>query len=415
MTDSVSPAPEAEFDESTIDRTGLWVTALVLVAMGVCWFAGWTLGWLMSGGALIAIVIWQACDPFAETAQWIGGRLRIPGSVRGATLDAVASSMPELFSGIFFVVLAVSAADPSALSEAGAEGYGATIATCAGSAVYNMILIPAAVALVVSYRRHTQRHVEVENVVLARDGVWFLVCEMLLIVFLYEEQMQWWHALVFLGMYGVYLLMLVRGTYLHRKRLDAEALAREDQEEEEELPTEASCLFGLFNVPIGPVSAWTIIIVTTLVAAGACYFLVETTRQTAGLLGVPTFFVAVILAAAVSSVPDTFLSIGAAMRGDDSGAISNAFGSNIFDICVCLSIPLLVNSYLVGWEPVSMLQDGKPIPGLVGLRLLLWVLTAVTLLVLWHRRQLTRAKALFLIALYLVFVGYAVTGSIWAE
>jgi Ca2+/Na+ antiporter len=139
---------------------------------------------------------------------------------------------------------------------------------------------------------------------------------------------------------------------------------------------------------------------------------VEITVDAAVVLNVPTFFVAVILAAAVSSVPDTFLSVGAALRGDDSGAVSNAFGSNIFDICVCLSIPLLVNAGLTGWQPVSMLQDGVPIPGLVGLRILLAVLTGLTLIIIWHKQQVTRAKAILLCFLYLVFVAYAVLGSL---
>ena len=138
----------------------------------------------------------------------------------------------------------------------------------------------------------------------------------------------------------------------------------------------------------------------------------EVTRELADVMQVPTFFVAVIVAAAASSVPDTFLSIGSGLRGDDSGAVSNAFGSNIFDICVCLSIPLLVNSYLIGWEPVSLLQDGEPISGLFGLRILLVVLTIVTLGIIWHKHQLTRTKAIVLCGLYLVFVGYAVLGSL---
>ena len=127
----------------------------------------------------------------------------------------------------------------------------------------------------------------------------------------------------------------------------------------------------------------------------------------------PTFFVAVILAAAVSSIPDTFLSIGAAMRGDDSGAVSNAFGSNIFDICICLSIPLLVNAYLIGWQPVSLLDEhGQPIEGIVYLRYLLITLTAITLAILWHKRTLNRGKAVILVGLYLIFVAYAVLGSL---
>ena len=103
------------------------------------------------------------------------------------------------------------------------------------------------------------------------------------------------------------------------------------------------------------------------------------------------------------------------MRGDDSGAVSNAFGSNIFDICICLSIPLLVNSWLTGWQPVSMLQNGEPVPGLVGLRILLVLLTVVTLAIMWHNRELTQRKAWILCGLYGVFICYAVMGSLGIE
>ena len=159
-------------------------------------------------------------------------------------------------------------------------------------------------------------------------------------------------------------------------------------------------------------TAWIVIAISTIIAAVACYWLVEVTHSTAHTLNVPLFFVAVILAAAASSVPDTFLSVGAAMRGDDDGAVSNAFGSNIFDICVCLSIPLLVGSYLNGWQPILLTQDGEPIVGLSGLRILLCSLTIVTLLIMWHNRQLTKKKAYILIGLYGIFVAYAVAGSL---
>ena len=185
------------------------------------------------------------------------------------------------------------------------------------------------------------------------------------------------------------------------------------QEDAEDDPVEsAGIFFGYFDMPLNGLTTILILTTSTLIAAVACYFLVEATISTAELLQIPAFFVAVIVAAAASSVPDTFLAIAAARRGDDSGAVSNAFGSNIFDICICLSIPLLVNSWLTGWEPVSLLQDGKPIAGLVGLRILLVILTIINLAIMWHNRQITRKKALLMCALYLIFVGYAVLGSL---
>ena len=404
---------------------------------------------------MISIVIWQACDPFADAAQWIGRTLHIPGSVRGATLDAIASSMPELFTGIFFVVLAMVGTENAELaaSHSGGEGFAATLATCAGSAVYNMMLIPAICALFVSIYRPERPSIDIEDKVIARDGVWFMGCELVLIYFLFQDAMHWWMALVLLGLYAVYVWFLYRDARLYRRvqrairsRIDANTSVQDlidglhadgihatrslVEEVREELfgnsdtadadendngngddADEAGFLFGKFSVKLNHTTAWTVIAISTLFAAAACYWLVEVTTETATELNVPLFFVAVILAAAASSVPDTFLSVGAARRGDDDGAVSNAFGSNIFDICICLTIPLLVGSYLNGWQPIEMSGDGSPIPGLYGLRILLCALSLITLLIMWHNRRLTRNKAIVLCGLYMIFVAYAIAGS----
>jgi Ca2+/Na+ antiporter len=456
------PDDSAADEEDGPSRTALVLSAVILiffVATGLLSRSqpdsGWTIAFLLAQVALISVVIWQACDPFADAAQWVGDVFRLPGSVRGATLDAVASSMPELFSGIFFVVLALSAAEGGTdadLLNAGAEGYGSTIATCAGSAVYNMILIPAFCALVISFTRKSRPTIDIEDEVVSRDGVWFVACELVLIVFLFNDTMQWWMGVVFLGMYVAYITQLYRDAKAYRRQTSAlkhyfaehgttasdtdvvaamratgsqvsggvvkqardlflsKSSSSDDDRDNEEAT--AGYFFGYVNVPLNNVSAPLVLLTSTLAAAGACYFLVEATLEMASHLEIPTFFVAVILAAAASSVPDTLLAIGAAQRGDDSGAVSNAFGSNIFDICVCLSIPLFVNSYLTNWQPVSLLQDGQPIAGLVGLRILLVVLTVMTLAIMWHNRQLTRNKAIGLCCLYLVFIGYAVLGSL---
>jgi Ca2+/Na+ antiporter len=463
MTDPFSSPAPPDPDEAP-SFLGLTVSLGILALFLLFWFLqavtshpAFTLCWLLSAAAFISVVIWQACDPFADAAQWVGERFRLPGSVRGATLDAVASSMPELFSGIFFVIVALSAAgsDPenqAARIEAGAEGYGSTIATCAGSAVYNMILIPAFCALVISFTRASRPTIDVEDEVISRDGMWSICCQFLLVIFLFGESMEWWMGLVFILLYGIYISQLYRDAQKYRAKMrrlkshferegvhvDVEEVVstltdsgvrvseqlvlkarteviqeKADIDDDEAPPTPtADVLFGYFQIPLNFTTAWVVILLSTLAAATACYFLVITTLATAEHLEIPAFFVAVILAAAASSVPDTFLAIGAARRGDDSGAVSNAFGSNIFDICICISIPLLINSWLTGWQPVSLLQDGEPMRGLVGLRLLLALLTIVTLAVMWHNRQLTRNKAIALCGLYAVFIAYAVMGSL---
>ena len=432
---------------------GITLVSLALLLIASPAMANLRLMFLAMQFVVISLVIWQACDPFADAAQWIGKKLRLPGSVRGATLDAIASSMPELYTGIFFVVIATSAGTGAAAVADGhgtegiatGDGFGASLATCAGSAIYNMILIPAFCVLIISFFRRSRPTIDVEPEVISRDGMWFLGAEAVLIAFMFQDKMYWWMGVVFLLLYLVYVLQLSRDARMYQQAMKliekniggidestpkqriVDVLKKEgvntnpaliDQirrakksEEEDDDDESAGVLYGFFDIPLTGVTAFLIILCSTIIAGASCYWLVEVARETAIELQVPVFFIAVILVAAASSVPDTFLSIGAARRGDDSGAVSNAFGSNIFDICVSLSIPLLVNSYMLGWEPVPLTNDGEPIAGLVDLRILLAILTGITLLIMWHNRQLTRTKGIVLCLLYCVFIGYAIAGS----
>ena len=395
---------------SRLNYFSLIVFFVSIAAVMAIWIAGGTSPGFAVISALfaavaISVVIAQSCDPFAEAAQWIGVRFRLPGSVRGATLDAVASSMPELFAGIFFVVVALSGSKTQAerLVDS-AEGYGSTIATCAGSSIYNMILIPAVCAIAISFSRLGKPVITVQREVIYRDGVWAVGAQFGLLVFLFLPRLHWPMAVFAIIAYVVYIFQLYR---------DAIKFQESTKEVEELSERSSSFLFGFFEVKLNMLTAILVLLTSTVVAATACYFLVKLTNQTAMLLRVPPFFIAVILTAAVSSVPDTLMSLGAAKRGDDSGAISNAFGSNIFDICIGMSIPLLVYCYLNDWQPVSLVDENQAtMRGVTGLRILLFVLTIITMSMIAYQRVVTRTMGLILCFLYCIFIGYAVLGSL---
>ena len=363
--------------------------------------------YILSASVAIAILIGEACDPFADAAQWAGVRLQVPSSVRGATLDAIASSMPELFTGLFFVIVALSGStDQVTRLSQSAEGYGSTIATCAGSSIYNLVLIPAVCAIAVSFYRPAKPFVEIGRDCVNRDGMWVIAVQFGLLYFLFQPKLHWWMAVVALVAYLFYVLHLALATRAYQKQLAI------DDAPVEEPDSETSLFFGMFDLQLNGLSATLVLLGSTLVAAVACYFLVELTNTSAKELGVSPFFVAVILTAAVSSIPDTFMSLGSAMRGDDSGAVSNVFGSNIFDICIGMSIPLLVCCYLNDWQPVALVgENGKTMDGVVGLRVLLFLLSVCALSCMWYFRKISRSTAIVFCGLYAVFVGYAVVGG----
>ena len=387
--------------------------AVSLIATGLFWSLRaeggfWAeVAYILSASVAIAILIGEACDPFADAAQWVGVRLQIPSSVRGATLDAIASSMPELFTGLFFVIVALSAsADQATQLAQSAEGYGSTIATCAGSSIYNLVLIPAVCAIAVSFYRPEKPYVEIGLDSVRRDGSWVIAVQFGLLYFLFQPKLYWWMGVIALVAYVVYVSHLGIATRSYRKQLAANDAPVEEPD------GETTLCFGLFDLKLTGVSATLVLLGATIVAATACYFLVELTNSSAEHLGVSPFFVAVILTAAVSSIPDTFMSLGSAMRGDDSGAVSNVFGSNIFDICIGMSIPLLVCCYLNDWQPVSLIgENGETMAGVVGLRVLLFLLSVCALSCMWYFRRISRTTAFVFCGLYAIFVGYAVVGG----
>ena len=148
--------------------------------------------------------------------------------------------------------------------------------------------------------------------------------------------------------------------------------------------------------------AWMTILIATLFVALACYFLTVSCEEIANGLGITPFFVAVVIAAAATSVPDTFLSMLSARKGDDSGAVSNAFGSNIFDINIGLGVPLFFWTLYKG-EPVTVIGEGVR-----EVRIVLLALSAVTLIIFSVKMKLNRTKAIILFGLYGLFMVYAV-------
>ena len=65
-------------------------------------------------------------------------------------------------------------------------------------------------------------------------------------------------------------------------------------------------------------------------------------------LGIPLLFIALVFAAVGSSFPDTIISFKDAQDGNYDDAISNAYGSNIFNLCVALGVPLFFFTLLNG-------------------------------------------------------------------
>lgn len=291
------------------------------------------------------------------------------------------------------------------------EGLLASIAVTAGSAVFNAVVIPAVVILTVTMVGLTDGRkvprIEVGSETVLRDGFFLVVSEAILIWVLGYSVLSWGSALILIGSYSAYVAYLFGQ---HRRGQDETEDDGDDDEEEEEedaaIPTSRLRLWLTFDFinlfykgqEFTDKIAWRVLLLAIATLAGACWLLAEAVVWAADALHIPVYFSSVILAAAATSVPDTVLSVKSARKGDYDNALSNALGSNIFDITICLGVPLLLYALLFGAIDLSGL--GAMEDQVQTLRI---VLFGVTVLVTWLFlivREVGKGSALLLLSIY---------------
>ena len=121
------------------------------------------------------------------------------------------------------------------------------------------------------------------------------------------------------------------------------------------------------------------------------------------LLTISPVVMGFVIIAAGTSVPDTALSVISAQRGQYDAAISNVFGSNIFDICICLSVPILL----------ALAINGDPTPVVLPQIELIWCLIAANLVAFYFFRSsdytLSKPESVTLGGIYLLIVVLSLT------
>lgn len=360
------------------------------------------------------IVIWKASDGFETSSEYLGRNMS--EGVRGATINAIASSMPELFTTIFFLWFLKDT-----------DGFSGGIGTTAGSAIFNGMIIPAVVIFAV-LSSNASTKIEVSKKVILRDGLSLIIAEAILILLISGDTLMWWHGLVLMLTYGAYITYMLTSM----KKVDNEEDDNEDDDDEIESVGFFKGLFTLNleglvigNKEINTRNSWQLLILSMLIIGSACLLLVVACEfigsDTYTFLGyefnglnIPIMFVAVILASAATSVPDTIISVRDAKNGNYNDAVANALGSNIFDICFALGFPLFM--YCLIYGPINM--DPTVVEFSSELRILLLVFTILAFFVYYIGKYMGKIKAYILLSMYILFTAYICGRSLdasWAQ
>ncbi len=361
--------------------------------------------------AISCLIIGKSANSFTTASNFLGRNLS--KGIKGATINAIASSMPELLTTLFFLFF---------LNDI--DGFSGGIGITAGSATFNIMIIPAVVIIVVLMKKNK---ISISKKTLLRDSIFLFVTELVFINIISRQTIYWWHGLIFVLLYLAYIMYMFLPIFGNNNRsVKAERMITKfyNPDKNSSSSVRNLLLLNLDKLIIGKRTinrqlGWRVIIVSTLVMSIGSFFLVQATDwlgkdiyQVPLLgefhgLGIPLIFVAVILSAAASSLPDTIISVLDAKKGPYDDAISNALGSNIFDISFAIGLPLLL--YTLLYSPIEMHSETI----LIGAEIwaFLFIITLFAFLIFFTGKYLNRKKAFLLIGFYVLFMIYVIGKS----
>ncbi len=282
---------------------------------------------------------------FIGSLDKIASKLKMSSDAAGATLMAVGSSAPELFVAVFAVFR--PGESPGAHAAIG-------IGNIVGSALFNILAITGAAAFV--------RKAVIAWQPVVRDLIFYGIAIGLLLLVFNDGNIKLTDALLFIAVYAVYVIVVVFWRKIVKYSDPNEKIIPEEKHEEihkeNHQETQKGTLqkimrpfdFILEKIFPSPKHYYSVFILSILIIAALSWVLVESAVEIAHVLNISEAIIAVTILAAGTSIPDLLSSVIVSKQGRGGMAISNAVGSNIFDILIGLGLPFLLIIIMTGGE-----------------------------------------------------------------
>ena len=310
------------------------------------------------GLAVVATgVIWKGSERLESSAERLSKHYGLPVAVHGAVVVAVGSSFPE-FSSVVISTLLHGEFD---------LGVGAIV----GSAIFNLLMIPALSALV-------SEELEATRDIVHKDAQFYIISVLVLFITFAlgatyvpggtNEAAILTPTLAVLPLltYGVYVFLQYQDTQDH-------------------VPTA--------SVDIDPSREWALLGVALVLIAVGVEGIVRVAIAFGDIFETPTFLWGLTVIAAATSLPDAFVSVRAAQSDDDVTSLTNVLGSNTFNLLVAIPVGVLI----AGTATVNFLA-AIPMMGFLAFATIVFIVFTRTHL------ELTDLEAYALIGLYVLFL-----------
>ena len=151
-----------------------------------------------------------------------------------------------------------------------------------------------------------------------------------------------------------------------------------------------------------------VFLISIIWIAALSWVLVESAIEIAEILNIPAAIIALTILAMGTSIPDLMSSVIAARKGFGGMAISNAIGSNVFDILIGLGLP---------WAIMILIQPGRSLSvsteNLMSSVILLFATVIVIFFLLFFQKwKIGKYGGYFLVSLYIAYLVWAILQAV---
>jgi len=254
-------------------------------------------------------MVWTACHYLENACHDLALRYRFPDSVKGSTVMAISSSFPELVT----IILATGIHGDFELG----------LATIIGSAVFNILVIPGTS---VFFRRGS---LQACRNMIYREAQFYLVSVLIVMVTLsfaviyYPTSVDSMNGTLTSSLMVLPLLFYALYIYIQYQEV------RDHQAKEEKTSSTA-------------LKSWAKLVISMVLVTIGVEMLIRMVIDLGEMFNTPSYFLGATILAAATSIPDLFVSVKAAQRKLSTASLTNAFGSNIFDLLVVLPAGVIV-------------------------------------------------------------------------
>ena len=294
---------------------------------------------------LILIIV--SSNVFVDSASNLATSFKVPKMVIALTIASFSTCAPEL---------AIS------FNSISSNNYDLTLANVVGSCVVNILLIIGLASIV--------RSVKVKTVTVGKELPLLVITTVVFCILFADGELSRYDAGILI------LLFILFGLYLYK-------MIKRFREVED-------------GVKVNKVKSIILTILSILVIIFSSDLIVNSTLYLSEKLNIATKLISMIVIVIGTSLPELMITVTSAKKGEFDMTVGNIIGTNIFNICIVLGVPILIygSVYSSAFNYIDLIA----------------VIVAASMFYFQSRseRTITRFEGVIMVSLFICYYAYLI-------